>query len=138
MEEINFTIHMVPVAKGRPRFARMGRFTKTYTPQETLIAENNILAQAMRYKPSVPFSKYAVMRMEFYMPIPKSMLKRDRIKADLEELPHTKKPDLDNIEKAVLDALNGIFYVDDAIIWEVAKMKKYSNNPRIVVKIVGE
>ena len=47
----------------------------------------------------------------------------------------TKKPDLDNIIKAIADSLNGIAYKDDAQIVELKSKKFYSDTPRVEVTI---
>lgn len=47
----------------------------------------------------------------------------------------TKKPDIDNITKAVLDALNKVAYKDDAAIVQFSVEKFYSDNPRVEVTI---
>ena len=48
----------------------------------------------------------------------------------------TKKPDTDNIAKAILDALNGVAYYDDAQVVELHVVKKYSDEPRAEVMII--
>ena len=50
----------------------------------------------------------------------------------------TKKPDADNIMKAVADALNGIAYKDDSQIVNVTIAKWYSDTPRVEVAIFRE
>ena len=47
----------------------------------------------------------------------------------------TKKPDTDNIAKAILDALNGLAYYDDAQVVNLEVQKRYSNEPRAEVFI---
>ena len=47
----------------------------------------------------------------------------------------TKKPDADNIAKAILDALNGLAYYDDAQVVHLEVQKRYSNEPRAEVFI---
>ena len=47
----------------------------------------------------------------------------------------TKKPDADNIAKAILDALNGLAFYDDAQVVYLQVSKRYSNEPRAVVFI---
>jgi Holliday junction resolvase RusA-like endonuclease len=49
-----------------------------------------------------------------------------------------KKPDADNIMKAIADALNGIAYKDDSQIVNVTITKWYSDTPRVEVAIFRE
>lgn len=46
-----------------------------------------------------------------------------------------KKPDIDNVVKAVLDALNGVAYRDDTQVVELHVRKSYSEKPRVEVSI---
>ena len=46
-----------------------------------------------------------------------------------------RKPDVDNIEKAVLDALNGIAYKDDARVCLTGCGKYYGREPGLVITI---
>ena len=43
--------------------------------------------------------------------------------------------DVDNLMKAVLDALNGVCYVDDSQVTELYGVKKFSDKPKIVIQI---
>ena len=47
----------------------------------------------------------------------------------------TKKPDIDNITKVVLDALNKFAYKDDTQITEITAVKKYASTPKVKIKI---
>lgn len=47
----------------------------------------------------------------------------------------SRKPDVDNIEKAVLDALNGIAYKDDARVHRTSGAKFYGAPPRLEITI---
>lgn len=71
----------------------------------------------------------------FYMPIPKSANKGLRERMAGERTMHTKKPDVDNLLKSVLDGCNGIAYKDDNQIAQIRATKVYSENPRIAVTI---
>ena len=42
---------------------------------------------------------------------------------------------MDNIEKAIMDALNGLAWNDDAQVVQKFAMKVYSDDPRVVVEI---
>lgn len=50
-------------------------------------------------------------------------------------LPCTKKPDLDNLEKFVLDCGNGILWPDDRFIIKLTSKKIYSNKPCTIIMI---
>ena len=71
----------------------------------------------------------------FYMPIPKSYSKKQKAEILSGRLKHTKKPDIDNLTKSVLDALNGLAYADDSKIIKVAAEKQYSEKPRTELSI---
>ena len=49
------------------------------------------------------------------------------------ELMPAKKPDIDNIAKAVLDALNSVAYRDDTQIVDLQIRKQYSEKPRLEI-----
>ncbi|WP_025899071.1 RusA family crossover junction endodeoxyribonuclease [Sneathiella glossodoripedis] len=72
--------------------------------------------------------------LEFRFPIPKSWPKYKR-----ENPPrHTSRPDKDNLEKGVMDALNGIVWKDDAQI-DVGETKKmYAQDFGILISITTE
>ena len=50
-------------------------------------------------------------------------------------LPMT-RPDIDNACKSILDALNRIAFYDDAQVVQLTAMKRYSDEPRVVVKLM--
>ena len=51
------------------------------------------------------------------------------------EISPTKKPDIDNIAKIVLDAMNKFAFKDDTQITKLEVEKKYGNEEKIVIKI---
>ena len=46
-----------------------------------------------------------------------------------------KKPDVDNVAKIILDSISGIVYKDDKQIVKLTVSKKYSDTPKVEVKI---
>jgi Holliday junction resolvase RusA-like endonuclease len=127
MMSIVFDVPLEPKGKGRPRFSRHGKFTKVYTDQATLDYETAIQLCASKamgsQKPlETPVSVYLHIRVS----IPKSYSKK-RSEACLAgtERP-AKKPDIDNIGKAILDAMNGTVYLDDVQVVELNLKKIYS------------
>jgi Holliday junction resolvase RusA-like endonuclease len=132
---ITFTIPGAPVGKGRPRFARMGKFVKTYTDKDTLSYENLVKVAFRMIHCGNPKEGPLKISVWAYFPIPASATKKFKLAASNEDLPVTKKPDGDNIIKIILDALNQIAFKDDAQVFDVRCIKLYSANPRTVVQI---
>ena len=129
VEEVFFPI--VPVAKGRPRLTRYGQ---AYTPKKTKDYEKAI---AEHFK-SLDISKFEgpiQIKLVFQMPIPKSFTKKQNELIKKGFLKYDKKPDLDNLAKAVLDALNGLAYEDDSKITGLFLVKRYSNFPGTTMTI---
>jgi Holliday junction resolvase RusA-like endonuclease len=116
---IQFRLPIIPIAKGRPRFRAMGRFVKVYTPAETRKYEAEIARLSRPFAPEAPLAGPLEISLVFSMPRPKHIPK--------DRLGHpSAKPDLDNLEKAVMDALNGIFWVDDALVVAKGARKVYA------------
>ena len=68
----------------------------------------------------------------FYIrpPVSISKVKKNQNLLKAETWRVVKKPDLDNLEKSVLDALNGHAWDDDNQISDLSSRKRYSLNPR--------
>lgn len=134
--EVKFTIPGTPMGKGRPKFARRGKFTTTYTPETTANYENLVqLYFGQETRNSVLLIGAIKVDIVAYFPIPKSTSKK---KADLMRtgtIKPTKKPDFDNIGKIICDALNGIAYHDDSAIVDGRVQKFYSDTPRVEVAL---
>lgn len=47
---------------------------------------------------------------------------------------HIVRPDLDNLEKSLKDALNGVLYKDDCQVYECHKRKQYADTDSIELK----
>ena len=136
-----FTVLGEPVGKGRPKFSTVNGFAKAYTPAKTTNFENLVRLSYQQQCNKVPYNQGEQLAAEIsaFFQIPKSISK---VKHDAMENGHimpTKKPDCDNIAKAVLDALNGIAYYDDSQITHLIIRKFYSDTPRteIVIRRIG-
>ena len=75
--------------------------------------------------------------LTLFVAIPKSTTKRDRARIVEGSYHPTKKPDLDNVLKAITDAMNGIVYEDDAQIVRITTAKVYSDTPRAEVSVMA-
>lgn len=134
---IVFDVPGDPKGKGRPRFANRGKFTKVYTDAKTLDYENTIkifAGKAMGSSPPLdtPISVYLYIRL----PIPKSYSKKRREACFSGSERPTKKPDIDNIAKAFLDAMNGVIYFDDTQVVDMHMTKVYSAVPGVDVLVM--
>ena len=52
-----------------------------------------------------------------------------------DEIRPLKKPDIDNIAKVVLDAINNYVIKDDIQVSKMSVEKKYSENEKLIIKI---
>jgi len=131
---IAFSILGIPVAKGRPKFFRRGNLMGTYTPTRTRHYEDSIISQALKYKPEKPLVCPVAIRLRFFLPIPQ-MSKKKRLQAIQGDFRHTKRPDIDNLIKAIIDPLNTIFWQDDRQIVSIQAEKIYGEQPRTEIEI---
>ena len=79
-KSISFTVLGDPKGKGRPRFRRIGRFTSTYTPKDTIEYENKVKKSFKETvgKEFVPYRCPVKADITCYMRIPKSLSKRNK------------------------------------------------------------
>lgn len=134
--KVEFTISGKPCGKGRPRHTKSGH---TYTPEatvnfETLTKLAYQQAGGGMHEGAISLTIYA------YYSIPQSASKKKQT-AMLEghEMPMI-KPDVDNVAKIIMDALNQIAYSDDKQVVDLRVLKAYSAEPRtkVVVEEAGK
>jgi Holliday junction resolvase RusA-like endonuclease len=132
--EISFFVPVTPVPKGRPQINAGGRSVRT--PTKTVDFEYKVayyaLAEARKKgwemaPPGVP----ARLDLKFFLAIPASWPQGKKNRPP----PHTSRPDIDNLAKAVKDALNGIIYTDDCQVNDTRQSKQYSGTPGILISI---
>jgi len=123
-----------PMGKQRVRQSRAtGRL---FTPQKTVNYEGRLAlagqqAMAGRELLTGPLR----LDIEAYVPVAASWPKKRAAAALAGEILPTKKPDLDNIAKIAADALNMVVWVDDSQIVEGSFKKRYSAQPRLVLRV---
>lgn len=127
-----FIIPFKAVAKGRPRHSG----GHTYTPKETRDFEELVAkCYTLRGERSYMHGEALYISIVFVFAIPKSYTQKRR-EAILEgREQYTKKPDIDNLIKSILDGLNGTAYADDKQITGVTAFKRYGSEDRIEVNI---
>ncbi|MNQ94958.1 Endodeoxyribonuclease RusA [compost metagenome] len=76
-----------------------------------------------------------MLELRIFMGVAASWSKSRRATALAGEILPTKKPDADNVLKAVKDAMNGIVYIDDCQVVDFHGRKRFSDTPRVEVII---
>ncbi len=122
MKEFEFTVYGRPKGKGRPRFTRKGH---AYTPKGTKTYETEI-KQAFNNAGGESFGNVPVsIEVTALYPIPKSARKADKEQMEKGMMLPLGKPDIDNVLKSVMDALNGMAFDNDAQVVFVKALKRY-------------
>lgn len=123
-----------PVGKARPRMnTRTGR---AYTPTNTKLYEYSLRQWFIREYPYFkPIESRVKVTIIAYFSVPKSTSKKKEVEMLNQNISPVKKPDIDNIIKIVLDAMNKFAFRDDTQVTELEIKKKYDKTPRIYIKI---
>ena len=134
---IAFEVPGLPVPKARARVTRRGI---TYTPRETLNYEAQVrVAYANAYPGRQPFAAGTALalQLEAHFPLPAGAPKRLRRQMEAgTTTPMTQRPDLDNLVKTVLDALNRVAWADDGQVAEItARKRRTVSAPRLSVSV---
>ena len=132
--QVTYSVKGDPVGKQRPRFSR-GR---TYTPKKTVDYETIIASKASQAMgSSEPLQTPVAIFIWIRHAIPASYSKK-RKEACLNGLDWPKKPDLDNVAKVYLDAMNGIVYKDDVQVVKLRVSKRYDIEAHVDVLVREE
>ena len=126
-----FTVPGAPVGKARPRvFRDNAGQSRAVTPKETVVYEN-LVKQSYRLNRQLQGAIKAEIIV--YYPIPKSVSNKKRQLMIEGKIWPTKKPDIDNIVKSILDSLNSIAFHDDSQVTKMVVEKIYGEQPRVEV-----
>ena len=122
------------IGKGRPR---LNSYTGVvYTPKRTKdyesLVEQYFLLKYPRFKVLEGRIKVSIIA---YFSIPKTTKKADINEMLEKNISPTKKPDIDNIVKSILDSMNKFAFKDDNQITKLEVEKKYSIEDKVYVKI---
>lgn len=122
------------IGKGRPR---LNSYTgQVYTPTKTKDYENLVIQYFMlKYPRFTPFEGRVSVEITANFEVPKSAKKPEKELMLENKLNPLKKPDIDNIVKIILDAMNECAFKDDTQITKLAVEKKYAQTESIYVKI---
>jgi Holliday junction resolvase RusA-like endonuclease len=133
---LTYMVEGNPIGKGRPKFARRGNFVSTYTPTKTRDYETVIKEAAKKAMGSNELLETPVtVAIYITVPIPQSYSKK-RTEACLKDIERPiKKPDIDNIAKCFLDAMNDIVYKDDTQVLTLHVTKVYGTVGMVEVMV---
>lgn len=153
-EEITVTVYGHTIPKARARVVGTQRNKKTkdgkeikphaFTPKTTVEWEASIYGQTLSSRPPYPYEGPIQLGVLFFKRMPqaiaKSAKKRERALA-FELMPAGARDDYDNMIKAVKDALNGLYWLDDGQVVQYIPVngmhpgKYYSDVPRVEILV---
>jgi Holliday junction resolvase RusA-like endonuclease len=122
-----------PVAQPRVRVGTIGGHARAFNPTTVKTALGRKPHPIVEFKHAIKTTIAAVVAgrplmtgavrvdLEFVFPRPASITKKTKPNPSI---PHTKKPDRDNLDKAVLDSLTGVLWVDDCQVCEGSLKKR--------------
>ncbi|MFM0878879.1 RusA family crossover junction endodeoxyribonuclease [Streptococcus suis] len=141
-------IPIEPKPQSRPRAGRRGKHATVYEDGK-MVAWRKKCTEFVRQNYDGPYFDGVIkVDMTFYIPAPKSMSEPPKSQSKAKKVQQyddfineriyvDKKPDLDNLEKAVYDSISkaGNVWTDDNIIVEHTTRKVYSPRPRIEIEV---
>ena len=122
------------IGKGRPRLNSYTGvvYTPTRTKDYESLVEQYFLLKYPRFKALEGRIKVSIIA---YFSIPKTTKKSDINEMLENNISPTKKPDIDNIVKSILDSMNKFAFKDDNQITKLEVEKKYAIEDKVYVKI---
>lgn len=133
---IKLTVPAVPVAQPRQRHAVIGGHVRNYTPADHPVQAYKAAVMMAAHEAGVkPMNGALAVDVDFYLPRPKRLMRR---KDPAGPIPHTARPDVDNLWKSTADALSGLAWRDDSQVWNTTACKWYAEKdgvPRVEIEI---
>lgn len=132
--KIMFEVKGKPQGKQRPRILKSGH---RFTPRKTTDYEQLVKLRYLEAAKGFKFEKDVPLEIEIQATFkpPKTVSNKTRFKMLEDKILPTKKPDVDNIAKIILDALNGVAYHDDSQVIFLRLSKYYLEESRVLVCI---
>ncbi len=138
MTAIRFTVPGEPQGKGRPRIGKIGQHARMFTPAKTVAYEGLVAHAAQQAMAgSAPLDGACRIELDVLCTVPASWSQRKQRDALAGLIRPTKKPDADNVLKAVCDGLNGVAWKDDVQAVEVVLRKAYGITPGVHVRLTA-
>lgn len=130
MTTCSFFVSGKPIAQPRPKVTVRGGRGHAYVPEDHPVHDWRELVRTYAAgNVDDPFTERLTLTLWFYMPRPKSHCgtgkNSTQLKASAPEF-HTTRPDLDNLVKAVKDAMEGVAYEDDKQVSHIEACKVWA------------
>lgn len=135
-----FTIPGQPVAQGRHRVRVVGKLAQHYMPKKTAEWQAQaIYAMSAEWRGATPIDKPVIVDVTAFFERPGRLKKKSSPPGPI---PHTSRPDRDNIDKAALDSLTkaGVL-ADDKLAYTGLVQKFYvplGESPRVEIRVEVE
>lgn len=130
LRSVAFEVLGAPVAKGRPRFSRQNGRPHVHTDAKTESYEGLVKFKARAaMRSAAPYAGPVRLVIYIGLPIPASWSQKRQSAAAAGLIGATKKPDADNVVKALKDGMNGVVYVDDGQVVDLIVSKRYTRTP---------
>lgn len=135
---ITFVVPAIPIAQPRPRATMIAGHASVYEAGDShpihAFKATCKLAWANTKEPMIEGP--VCLDLQFVMPRPQNKRWKTR---EMPRYPNTKSPDIDNLAKSVMDALNGLAWKDDKQIYNLVATKMVAaggEQPHVEVNIV--
>lgn len=136
MSDIDIRLNIIPpttTAQQKGVFVRGGR-AHFFVKKNVRDAENFLAAMLQAYTPPNPFAGAVELCATWVFPYRKSEPKRNTAAGAY--IPHTSRPDLDNLEKGLLDVLTRLrFWADDSQVAQKKTIKAWGARPFLHIHI---
>lgn len=130
---ISFIFYFIPKATPRARLSGFGKhFYVADAMNNRKLMEKFVREELSDFNVITTACKFYC---DCYFPIPKTMNKSEKLRAELKLVNNLTKPDWDNLGKTYSDMIQNTIIMDDSLIIEGRVRKYYSSKPRIELTI---
>lgn len=137
LKPVSFVVPGEAVGKGRPRVSTIGGHARMFTPAKTANYETLIaLAAQAAMQDRELIAGPVLLEMKIFVSVAASWSKKKTAEALRGEVMPTKKPDADNVLKAICDGINGIVFKDDVQVVNVSMSKRFGETPGVLVRVI--
>jgi len=128
---MQLTVKIAPM--GAVRMTQRGKWVRTEA--QRYLNYKAVIGYEARRVFRNPVDKPIRLKAVFTLGVPTSWTAKKTAAAYKGEIPPTVKPDADNLLKGLMDALNGIAWVDDKQVVEFTARKEYGPEAKITVEV---